>query len=129
MIAVESGDDLRRELASARHGRRVALVPTMGCLHAGHLRLIRLAKELADTVVVSIYVNPLQFGPAEDFSAYPRPFEDDMRQCREAGVDMLFHPQNLYPQARRRYRCACMNSMPCCAAPAAPGISTAWPPW
>ncbi len=98
MKVIESPPRLRRELEPLRRGRRVALVPTMGCLHAGHLSLIRLARELADTVVVSIYVNPLQFGPTEDFAAYPRPFEADEQQCREAGVDMLFHPQNLYPQ-------------------------------
>ena len=89
--------DLRRKLDPPRRAGRVALVPTMGCLHAGHLSLIHLAKELADTVVVSIYVNPLQFGPNEDLAAYPRPLEDDERQCREAGVDLLFRPKDLYP--------------------------------
>ena len=97
MITIESTAELRRELEPAPRGRRVALVPTMGCLHAGHMSLIRLAKELADLVVVSIYVNPLQFGPGEDLATYPRPFEADAGQCREAGVDLLFHPQDLYP--------------------------------
>jgi pantoate--beta-alanine ligase len=97
MIIIESAIGLHREMLASRHGKRVALVPTMGCLHAGHLRLIELAKELADTVVVSIYVNPLQFGPTEDFAAYPRPFAADEKKCREAGADVLFHPQNLYP--------------------------------
>jgi pantoate--beta-alanine ligase len=97
MISVESADGLRRELRTLRKGKRVALVPTMGCLHAGHISLIELAKELADLVVVSIYVNPLQFGPAEDFASYPRTLETDAEACIEAGVDVLFHPLNLYP--------------------------------
>ncbi|HXH63917.1 MAG TPA: pantoate--beta-alanine ligase [Mariprofundaceae bacterium] len=98
MKTIETVSGLRRELQARRNGNRVALVPTMGCLHEGHMSLIRLARELADVVVVSIYVNPLQFGPSEDFSAYPRPFADDERACLEAGVDLLFHPQNLYPE-------------------------------
>ncbi|MDQ6994304.1 MAG: pantoate--beta-alanine ligase [Mariprofundaceae bacterium] len=74
----------------------IALVPTMGCLHAGHVSLIRKAKRLADVVVVSIYVNPLQFGEGEDFEQYPRTFEEDARICETEGVDVLFHPHNLY---------------------------------
>lgn len=98
MKTITSSAGLRRELDAMRQGKRVVLVPTMGCLHEGHLSLIRLARDLADIVVVSIYVNPLQFGPNEDFSAYPRPFEADAYLCREAGANLLFHPQNLYPQ-------------------------------
>lgn len=71
---------------------RVGFVPTMGCLHEGHLSLIRQARKENDVVVVSIFVNPLQFGPREDLSAYPRPFERDVELCRELGVDTLFHP-------------------------------------
>ncbi|NBX68257.1 MAG: pantoate--beta-alanine ligase [Proteobacteria bacterium] len=77
----------------------IAFVPTMGCLHDGHLALVQRAKELAPKVVVSIFVNPLQFGPNEDFEKYPRVFEEDCRKLESMGVDLLFHPsvKDLYP--------------------------------
>ena len=75
-----------------RAGRRIGFVPTMGCLHAGHLSLVEQARAVSDRVVVSIFVNPIQFLPGEDFAAYPRPVEVDERLCREAGVDVLFYP-------------------------------------
>jgi len=90
--------DIRRQLTALRGSRSIAFVPTMGCLHAGHLSLIKQAKALADIVVVSIYVNPLQFGANEDLNAYPRTFDDDARACVEAGVDFIFHPAILYPE-------------------------------
>lgn len=75
-------------------GRKITLVPTMGALHAGHLELIRRARRVPGSVtVVSIFVNPLQFGPGEDFDRYPRSFEDDLRACREAGVELVFAPE------------------------------------
>jgi len=95
MQIIEDVQQLRQGLAKVRQDS-VALVPTMGCLHAGHVSLIRKAKRLADVVVVSIYVNPLQFGEGEDLDQYPRTFEDDVRICEQEGVDMLFHPHNLY---------------------------------
>jgi pantoate--beta-alanine ligase len=73
-------------------GHTLALVPTMGALHAGHLELFDAAARLADIVVVSIFVNPLQFGEQGDFDHYPRPLEDDLRACTEAGVDVVYVP-------------------------------------
>jgi pantoate--beta-alanine ligase len=80
-------------------GKSIALVPTMGALHEGHVALIRRARMIADVVVVSIFVNPLQFGPSEDLNRYPRPIEQDMALCQELGVDVVFHPtvETMYP--------------------------------
>jgi pantoate--beta-alanine ligase len=82
-----------------RQGHRLGLVPTMGCLHAGHLSLVAEAQAHADLIVLSIFVNPTQFGPNEDFARYPRPFDDDVRLCQKAGVDILFAPEpaDMYP--------------------------------
>jgi len=98
MNVVTTTTELRRILAPIRERERIAFVPTMGCLHKGHLSLIRKAKKMADIVVVSIYVNPLQFGPNEDFNTYPRIFEEDCRLCEDEGVDFIFHPESLYPE-------------------------------
>ena len=75
-----------------KKNQRVALVPTMGNLHAGHCSLIEKAKQFADKVVVSIFVNPLQFGPNEDFGRYPRTLEEDYSKCQLLGVDAVFAP-------------------------------------
>jgi pantoate--beta-alanine ligase len=74
-------------------------VATMGALHAGHMSLIERARSECDNVVVSIFVNPTQFGPNEDLAKYPRPFEDDLQLCENVGVDVVFHPteQDIYP--------------------------------
>ncbi len=79
-----------------RRGLRIGFVPTMGALHAGHLSLLRRARRASDIVVVSVYVNPTQFGPREDFAAYPRTLRDDKAACRRLGADVLFAPPNLY---------------------------------
>jgi len=93
---------LRREIARWRAaGETVALVPTMGALHEGHLSLIRLARRRADRVVVSIFVNPAQFAPTEDFSTYPRTFAADVAALAEQKVDLVWAPANvavMYPE-------------------------------
>ncbi|MBW7886984.1 MAG: pantoate--beta-alanine ligase [Bacteroidetes bacterium] len=85
--------------------RKIVLVPTMGFLHEGHLQLIRRAKELGDVAVVSIFVNPTQFSPTEDFSQYPRDIERDKQLAEKAGCDVLFIPSNeeLYPNGYLTY--------------------------
>jgi pantoate--beta-alanine ligase len=96
----ETITELRSFLADERAaGRRVALVPTMGALHDGHLALIERAGEIADTVVVSIFVNPLQFGPTEDLDLYPRTLADDLAKADRLGVDFVFAPtaHEIYP--------------------------------
>jgi pantoate--beta-alanine ligase len=91
-----------REWSRARHrdGRRVGFVPTMGALHAGHLSLVDIAARHADDVVVSIFVNPLQFDRPSDFDAYPRPIDEDVERCREAGVAAVYAPtaRTMYPE-------------------------------
>lgn len=96
----ETVSGIRSAVAAARReGQRVVLVPTMGALHAGHTSLIEAARDAADYVVVSIFVNPTQFGPNEDFSRYPRTIEVDLAACREAGADAVFLPSEaeVYP--------------------------------
>jgi len=92
--------ELRAHLSGWRdQGHRIALVPTMGNLHAGHFQLIELARQNADKVVASVFVNPTQFGPGEDFSRYPRTPEGDAQGLAQAGCDLLFLPsvETIYP--------------------------------
>jgi pantoate--beta-alanine ligase len=94
-------EEIRAWVGRARaEGRRVGLVPTMGALHAGHVSLIETAGRQCDAVVVSIFVNPTQFGPGEDLDKYPRPFEQDLEICRAHGVGAVFAPSaaEMYPQ-------------------------------
>jgi len=92
--------DIRKFVREARtRGQTVGFVPTMGYLHEGHLELMRRAKERCDVVVVSIFVNPTQFGPKEDFARYPRDLERDVNMAGEVGVDAVFNPsvEEIYP--------------------------------
>ena len=88
-----------RAFLSAENIGKIALVPTMGYLHSGHLKLVEAAKKHGDTVVVSIFVNPLQFGPDEDFDNYPRNLEQDLEILNDNGADYVFHPEvdEMYP--------------------------------
>ena len=103
MELIEQIPILRARVATWRRAdQRVAFVPTMGNLHAGHLALVREALRLADRVVVSIFVNPLQFGPSEDFGAYPRTLEQDCALLEAAGTNLLFAPPvaAVYPRGQ-----------------------------
>jgi pantoate--beta-alanine ligase len=100
MRTVSTVAEVRAQVRAWHAGReRVVLVPTMGNLHAGHISLLELARQRGDRVVVSIFVNPLQFGPGEDFGRYPRTPEDDSAMLSRAGCDLLFAPavEELYP--------------------------------
>lgn len=103
MQVVARPNELRALVAGWRRaGERVAFVPTMGNLHAGHGSLVGRAADLADRVIVSIFVNPLQFGPNEDFAAYPRTPQDDARVLESLDVDLLFVPEvaDIYPRGQ-----------------------------
>jgi pantoate--beta-alanine ligase len=106
MIILNTIQETRSYCHGARRdGKRLGLVPTMGALHAGHMSLVHAARGQCGVVVVSIFVNPLQFGPQEDFSRYPRDLERDRRLLEEEGVDLLFVPSadEMYPQGAAAY--------------------------
>jgi pantoate--beta-alanine ligase len=101
MKSVGTIDEMRHVIAGARaKGKSIAFVPTMGALHEGHLTLVDEAKRVADSVVMSVFVNPLQFGPSEDFDRYPRTLDDDANLASKRGVDFLFTPtrEDMYPE-------------------------------
>lgn len=101
MQVIESVNQIQETSVKLRtQGRLIGLVVTSGALHSGHVSLIKAAQELADTVIVSIFVNPKEFGPNEDFQKYPRRRESDLSICEESGVDIVFIPstKEMYPQ-------------------------------
>ncbi len=101
MEVAKTIESVRRLVKAARSkGKKIGFVPTMGALHIGHISLIEAAVKKCDFVVVSIFVNPTQFGPSEDFEKYPRPFEADLEICRKADVDVVFTPtaEQMYPK-------------------------------
>lgn len=106
MQTIQSANEMQSHAIGLRSGGHlIGLVPTMGSLHAGHLSLIDIAKEKADKVIVSLFVNPAQFGPSEDFEKYPRELEDDLEKCRAHGVDIVFNPSvaEMYPKGYSTY--------------------------
>ncbi|MCX5849081.1 MAG: pantoate--beta-alanine ligase [Deltaproteobacteria bacterium] len=106
MKVIKSVEKMQSFSESLRlQGERIAFVPTMGYFHEGHLCLMKEAKKMADCVVVSIYVNPSQFGPKEDFSKYPRDLERDLKMAESVGVDVIFYPpdKEMYPAGYQTY--------------------------
>jgi pantoate--beta-alanine ligase len=105
MRICDSVEQMRKARILMRQDRRVGLVPTMGALHEGHLSLVRTARAQCDAVVVSIFVNPLQFGPHEDLAKYPRTFERDCELLEREKIDILFAPSlgDMYPEDAMTY--------------------------
>ena len=106
MEVIKSPSEMQqRASAWRREGKVIAFVPTMGYFHEGHLSLMREGRERGDVLVVSIFVNPTQFGPGEDFDRYPRDMERDLRMAEEVGVDVIFAPtvEEMYPEGYQTY--------------------------
>ena len=116
----------QRALAAKRAGQRIAFVPTMGYLHEGHLSLLREGRKQGDLLVLSIFVNPTQFGPNEDLDSYPRDVERDAEMAAEEGVDIIYLPDNasMYPEGYATWveveksltETLCGRSRPTCSA-------------
>ena len=103
---IHKAEEIQKRSEQIRcQGKSIVLVPTMGFFHEGHLSLMRKGRELGDDLVISIFVNPAQFGPHEDFESYPRDLERDLQLAREIGVDAVFTPDNmeLYPEGFQTY--------------------------
>jgi pantoate--beta-alanine ligase len=119
MQVIDTVAALRQYLAGERaRGKCIGLVPTMGYLHAGHLSLVHAARQECDVVVMSIFVNPRQFGPQEDLESYPRDMERDLALAREAGVDVVFAPDvdEVYPSGYQTEVMVLTLTQPLCGA-------------
>ena len=103
-VIINSTEDMRKwSRDAAKSGRSIGFVPTMGALHAGHSSLLERARKETGAVAASIYVNPTQFGPGEDFGKYPRTLDADKKLCAAASVDCIFAPENLYDKDARTF--------------------------
>jgi len=112
MKIIHSVKEMQSEVEALRlGGKKIAVVPTMGALHQGHISLVKIAKSVSDFVILTIFVNPLQFGPNEDFEKYPRQFEQDAELAKSNGVDIIFNPsqEELYPD--NYYSYVCVNQL------------------
>ncbi len=101
MEIIRSVKEMQKRADQLRlQGKKIGFVPTMGALHEGHLQLIRETRKRSDILVVSVFINPIQFGPKEDFREYPRDFEGDRKKCEKEGVDIIFYPdaKEMYPE-------------------------------
>ncbi|MDI6751423.1 MAG: pantoate--beta-alanine ligase [bacterium] len=105
MEVIKNPSEMQAIADKIRQTKRIGLVPTMGALHKGHISLIESAKKETDFVVVSIFVNPIQFGPTEDYKSYPRPYDEDQKILEDLGVDLLFFPFaiDLYPNPQTTF--------------------------
>jgi pantoate--beta-alanine ligase len=105
MRIIDSVKEMQQAAEAIRREKKIALVPTMGYLHDGHLALVKKAKEIAEVVVISIFVNPIQFGPKEDFGRYPRDFERDRTLLEQEKTDIIFAPgvSDMYPENYSTY--------------------------
>jgi len=112
MEIIETIEKTRKAVAKAKSaGKKIGLVPTMGALHAGHISLIKAAKQKTDFVVVSVFVNPTQFGPTEDIDKYPRTLDADAKACKDSGADVIFAPSvdEMYPVRDNKSGISCTN--------------------